>query len=112
MRPDRALEVALRPAQYDRDDLVNALVALRIAYDDHARTLAAAEPVLREAGELRRERADVDARRASAVALWEQGNERLAHTLNLLDELALAAAGALRAAWGIQPYPPRTTEHS
>jgi hypothetical protein len=49
---------------------------------------------------VRRERADVDARRDSANALWEQGNERLAQTLDLLDELAAADAATLRAAWG------------
>ncbi len=107
MRSDQALEIALRPAEYDHGDLVGALVALRIAHADQSREIARTRPALLEASELRRERADVDARLDSAVQLWEQGNERLEQVLGLLDELAPAAARDLRGAWGIWPNPPR-----
>lgn len=107
MRPDRALEIALRPGESDRGTLVAALVALRLGYQEQERRLGETEKAVQEAGNLRRERADVDGRLDAALILGERDAARLAEVLAHLDTAAPDEARRLRAGWGIWDVQPK-----
>ncbi len=103
MRTDAALDIARDPSEHDLDDIVAALVALRLAVVELRREQAASLQQRLDAGTALRERADTDARRDAAVELHERDVARVVQVLGVLDGVAPDEARRLRAAWGIWP---------